>query len=713
MSPSSSSSAAPVSPARPRLPVAMPRPAIAAALLGAAAVGGVAALAGCGASRSAASPPAAASSATKAATAGFAGDLQGRIAWEMPRGLTTMAATTMGSDVYVLGGYFGRPHAYSRRDQSDEFRVLSLDTGQWASLPSAGKIQSAVLVNDGRYVYRIGGMRARNEFGAEEDMHSVVDFSRFDPAAGAWQELTPLPAPRSSHQAVLVDGTIYVLGGWALAGHTLDHEWGEDMLTCDLGELPCEWKSQPMPVSTRAMGAVAHEGKIYVLGGLTPEGGSEAVHIFDTASGKWSDGPALPKGNLTIRGAVWRGRVYANGADGAVYRLSLDGTRWDSAGRLRFARMFHQLVGTERGLVALGGIPSVHRGARVRHVELLNDEAPPAAVSWTIPAESAAKNRQGVFLLGQQLYVFGGNNSLEQHDFEPSNFESSAWRLDLGTMGWSQAAELPAARQSQQTVIAGSEKQPLGLAIGGFGWADGKLATQPDIFLYDFRGESWRTLNGAMPEARSQFGLATYGGRVWLLGGLNYDASREEKERFRHPMDVLQLDLGNVEAGFVSSAVSLAEPRRAFAGAQIGSHYYLTGGLAEGFGSVTTCRDLDLATGQSAEMSCPSSHRLGGELVPLDGKLYLVGGSVAGEEGKRAPTSVVEVYEPEADRWATLTESLPLDSAGQLRAFAFEGQLLLYTANREDGQAQVALLNPTALRSGQGDLVKLSLRDPD
>ena len=32
-------------------------------------------------------------------------------------------------------------------------------------------------------------------------------------------------------------------------------------------------------------------------------------------------------------------------------------------------------------------------------------------IVWTLEAQSPAKNRQGIFREGQQLYVFGGNNS--------------------------------------------------------------------------------------------------------------------------------------------------------------------------------------------------------------------------------------------------------------------------------------------------------------
>lgn len=626
----------------------------------------------------------------------------------MPTGLTTHGATTLGRAVYVLGGYTGSPHAYNQRDQSRAFSKLDLDSRRWEELPSVGPIQSAVLVNDGRYVYRIGGMRAMNDPGQPEDMRSLTDVERFDPERRAWQPLAPLPAPRSSHQAVVVGTKLYVIGGWALAGSSFDSTWHETLLSCDLAAPECSWQSERLPRSVRAMGAAAHDGKIYVLGGLTPEGASDAVHVYDPSSKTWSLGPSLPKDNLTICAAELAGELFANGADGAVYRLSSDGAAWAQVASLVFPRMFHQIVASPEGILVLGGIPSKARGARVRHVERVSSEPPPAGVAWTLSAESAAKNRQGSFLVGQQLYVFGGNNSLEQHDFEPKNFEASGHRLDIGSMEWRPAAAFPERRQSMQTWIGGTEDKPVGFAAGGFGWKGDRLSTQAEVYRYDFAEGSWSLLPAPLPEPRSQFGLAVWKGAAWIFGGLDYEQGRKDEE-FRHPTQVLRFDLARPEAGFSLAGLELSSKRRAFAAALLGDRYFITGGLTESFQPLTTCEALDLERKVASPMACPGKHRLGGELVPVGGKLLLVGGSALNAEGKREPTSVIESYDPASDRWVTLTERLPLDTTQQMSAFAFRDRLLLYSANLPTQSAQLALIDPAALAAGRTPFVTLSV----
>lgn len=626
----------------------------------------------------------------------------------MPKGLTTHGAATLGDSVYVLGGYTGTPHEYSERDQSRDFLRLDLVSGRWEKLPAVSPIQSVGLASDGRYVYRVGGMHARNQAGQPEDMHSSASVARFDPETGVWQAMTSLPAPRSSHAVAIANGTLYVVGGWKLAGGSFDAEWQNTLVSCDLSQPQCVWKSQPMPFSTRAHGAAVYEGKLYVLGGLTPEGSSDDVHVYDLEAGVWSRGPSLPKDNLTICAATYRDRLYANGGDGSLYELSTDGSRWTPAVSLTFPRMFHQLVSTPRGLLALGGIPSRHRGGRVRHVERISVDEPPAAVAWTLDAPSPAKNRQGVFLRGQQLYVFGGNNSLEQHDFKPDNFVADAHRLDLGTLEWKPVESFPFRRQSMQTLVAGTAEKPLGLVVGGFGFRGDALGSQPDVATYDFTADKWALLPRGLSESRSQFGLIEWENSAWIIGGLNFEADR--KEEFRHPTGVLRLDLAHPEAGFAGAGFELKEMRRAFAGALLSDRYFMTGGLKQDFAAVTACEVLDMKTKTTSPMACPSRHRLGGELVALRSKLYLIGGSVENEQGQREPTTRIEAYDPSEDAWATLSETLPLDAPKQLRAFAHGEQLLLYTANLPSQSVQVALLDPALLTSNQARFVKLAAR---
>lgn len=638
--------------------------------------------------------------------------LASHFAGVMPRGLTTMGAVVHGDALYLSGGYFGSPHEYSKEFQSGSFTRLKLDGGEWEELPGITPIQSPALISDDRYIYQIGGMRAFNAASEPTQMRSVAEVARFDPARNVWESLPSLPEPRSSHQAIIADGVLYVVGGWALAGGMYDSTWSETLLTADLSQPELTWESHPMPFNIRAHGLAAHRGKLYVLGGLDPEGGTDRVRRYDLATRTWSDGPTLPPKNMTTRAAVFQGQLYANGADGNVYRLSADETAWEPAGSAQFPRLFHEMVSSERGPLLIGGVPNNGRGARVRVIEQLSPEAPPAGVVLNLEGKSAAKNRQAALLWSQQLFVFGGNNSLEQHDFAPQNFVNEGWRLDLGALEWREVPDFPKARQSMQALLTGKDGSRA-LVLGGFGFEGERLTSHDDVFSYDIMKREWSALDTAkLPAAMTQFGVAEWDDAVWVFGGMSFDGSREGPEQMRHMTRVLRLDLSADEPRFADAEIELGEPRRAFAGALLADTYYLTGGLKENFEPAASCEAVDLKAQQVSPLPCPSMHRLGGELVALGGKLYLVGGSAKAGDAERRPSAQIEVFDPAKGAWSTLPSPLPLDSAAHVRAFAFEDQLLLYSAQRSDGLVQIAFLDPAALAAGRQDYVRARVPPP-
>jgi N-acetylneuraminic acid mutarotase len=491
-----------------------------------------------------------------------------------------------------------------------------------------------------------------------------------------------------------------------------DNVWSETMLTADLRQPTLTWNSVKVPFQVRAQGLVAHAGKLYVLAGLAPSGSTDAVHVYDIASGQWSEGPALPEESMTVRGAAYAGQLLANASNGNVYRLAADGARWELAGATQYGRLFHEMVPSEHGPLVLGGIPDNNRGGRIRVVEQLSFEPVPAGVIMTLAGEGPAKNRQGAFLWSQQLFLFGGNNGLGAHDFEPQNFVPNAARLDLGALEWRPVPAFPAARQSMQALVVGADEASA-LVVGGFGFNGKVLGTSAEVYRHDIMERRWAALpEKKLPEGRSQFGMAQYEGGLWLFGGMSFDGSRDGDSQTRHTAQISRLDLSRPDARFEDAAFALQQPRRAFAGALLGGTYYVVGGIGDKFQPVTGCEAVKLGAKQTRPFPCPTQHRLSAELVALGGKLYLVGGSVANAEGKFQPSAAIEVFDPGSQAWVVLPGAVPLDTPELMRAFAYQGQLLLFSAQRTDGRVQVALLDPAALEAGRKDYARVDVPKP-
>ncbi|MFT3926039.1 MAG: kelch repeat-containing protein [Myxococcales bacterium] len=621
----------------------------------------------------------------------------------MPHAVTSFGAVAQGNALYALGGYAGVPHAYSREGQSGALWRYPLASGEaqasaspvgWTELPALEPAQGMPLVvlRDG--LVSVGGMRALNTRDQPEHIVSLSEARSFDLASQHWQSLPPLPEARSSHALVALGDRLYVVGGWTLSGARKDGKFADTMFVYDAAR--GAWQSMPQPFRLRALAAAVLDGKLVVLGGMNADAKtSQEVHVFDPATQAWSRGPDLPGDGFGIAATSNGDSLFASARDGVLWALDDVSGTWRNAKKLAFPRFFHQLVMPDAThVVALGGISGMHFGARTRPVEILDlTKNGPEVVSFTLENPLGGRNRQGVFAEGDSLYVFGGNRSLNQHDFTPKDFAADAARLDLGGMFWERLPDFPRARQSMQTLVPESAQEGQALAIGGFGFDEPAVGgqearAQSDAFAFDFEHGRWQASPYALDKPRTQFGLAEQGGALWIFGGLNFDPAKGEQAQFDHPRGVLRAEANHA---FEPTGIELPHPRRAFAGAQLDGKYYLIGGMAEGFAPVTSCEVFDFERKTFGEIPCPTP-RISAQLVALDGKLYLAGGSSPGEGGLVENPSL-EVYDPTANSWSTLLESLPIPPRN-LTMVEVGGRLVLYSAHNPEGVVKLSVIAP-------------------
>jgi len=608
----------------------------------------------------------------------------------MPRAVTSFGAAALGGTVYAFGGYSGTPHAYSRDGQSGDLSKLDPKSGAFEKVATSEPVQGAALVAAGDALVRVGGMRAQNRAGEPEVITSLDEVATYTPGAAGWTALPALPKPRSSHAAAVIGRTLYVVGGWTLAGSASTGTFADSALALDLDTK--ETRVLPQPFQARALAAAPLDGKLVALGGMNASGKlTREVHVLDPKSGSWSRAADLPMDAFGIAASSTGDVLYASARDGDVYALEKVDGAWRAVGALALPRFFHQLVAVDaQHLVALGGISGMHGGPRIRVVETLDPTSEaPRVLSFALSNPLPARNRQGVFLYGDSLYVFGGNKSLGQHDFAPDDFTSAAARLDLASLTWAPMAAYPVARQTVQTLVEDGE-QPRALALGGFGHDGSEARAHADAYVYDLENDRWAQDAGALPTPRTQFGLVASGGERWVFGGLDFKPEAKGEAQFDHPISVLRAAPGRP---FEPAGVELPAPRRAFAGALLDGRYYLVGGMAGGFSPVPTCDVLELASKRWSHVACPKATRISGQLVALGGKLYLAGGSSVGEGQGLTPNRTLEVFDPKTNKWSTLVESLPIEPR-HLTMLAYEKSLVLYSAHDQDGRVHVTLVTP-------------------
>ncbi|MFQ5929646.1 MAG: Kelch repeat-containing protein, partial [Acidobacteriota bacterium] len=192
---------------------------------------------------------------------------------DLPRAITSFGAAVVDDSIYVYGGHHGRAHHYSLTGQSGELLQLDLKKPlAWRVVATGPKLQGLALVTYGGKLYCIGGFTARNKDDENQDLWSVPDFAQFDPWIREWKQLPSMPTPRSSFDAVVAGDHLYVVGGWAMQGGEKT-VWQDMVYTVDLSQRLLEWSlvAEP-PFQRRALSAGAFNGRVYVIGGMQPDG---------------------------------------------------------------------------------------------------------------------------------------------------------------------------------------------------------------------------------------------------------------------------------------------------------------------------------------------------------------------------------------------------------------------------------------------------------
>lgn len=293
--------------------------------------------------------------------------------------VNSFGGAVLGQWLYVYGGHVGETHSYDVNTTAKHFRRLNLkDKTTWEDLPMGPDLQGLSLVTDGKVLYRVGGMVAKNQPDEPHDLHSTAEFAKFDPETKAWTNLPPLPEPRSTHDAFVLGRTLYVIGGWNMKGEIGDSVFFDTAVAFDLDKPEAGWRTFPQPFQRRALSIIPHDGKLYVLGGLVGGGMrvDRSVDIYDPVSGEWSKGPDLAGEGRTEGFGTSAfdidGRLYYSGSSGRIFRLSDASDAWEAVGAWALPRLTHRLLpGPGHTILAVGGASgAMHQIAVIEAVHL-------------------------------------------------------------------------------------------------------------------------------------------------------------------------------------------------------------------------------------------------------------------------------------------------------------------------------------------------------
>lgn len=593
---------------------------------------------------------------------------------------TSFGAATLDGWLYTYGGYDGVPHRYSAEGQSGSLTRYRL--GHWETveqLAPSTSLQGAALLDIPGGLMRVGGMQARNLSGAAQDLWSTAEVACYSLSAAAWETWPALPAPRSSHDAERAGQHVVVMGGWLLEGKR-QGRFATTALLLDLNHRELGWREIPAPFQRRALSMAVIGQRVYAIGGMEASGTvSSRVDAYDLSSQQWTQLPDFPGSAFGVAATASQDTIFASGGDGVLWSLREGAQAWERRSTWTFPRFFHQMVASPSGtIVAIGGIDQMRsQGGRVRHIEEAQAQRSTAPVlsRFEVDTPLIAKNRQGMQLLGNELLLVGGNRSLQQHDFGAEDFRAEAALLDLTTLKWRPLKDF--AEQRQSMMLAGME-QPL--LLGGFAFTPEGGRTQASTYRYLPDSQTFERAPALdLPVPLTQFGCIQSDSGLWVIGGMDYDASRNENA-FR--VETRVWHLGPAMSEWQLAPFSLEQGRRAFACANLGSQAYLVGGMRENFEPVGECIRLDTESGVQSLIPQPQRIRVSAELVAVAGKLWLVGGSSRGKSGKLEPNRSIECYDPSTQQWSMVVEDLP-DLTPHARALALRDRLLIVSTHTQ------------------------------
>lgn len=232
------------------------------------------------------------------------------------------AMVAIGDKLYVLGGIdnTGEHKAHARVD------VYDVKERQWstaAPMPTPRVFAGAAAL--GARIHVVAGL-------SDEDVklqRAGAVHECYDPTTDSWKPLTPIPAPRSRLAVAVVNDRLYVLGG--LETDAKEHR---DSARVDVYDPAKDaWERGPdLPLARHAHAAAVIDGKIFVMGGYSLKEKLEPLarcDVLDVAQQTWSQGPDMTQTRSWFAVVEFDKTLVAIGGQDHPERLSAPFTKWE------------------------------------------------------------------------------------------------------------------------------------------------------------------------------------------------------------------------------------------------------------------------------------------------------------------------------------------------------------------------------------------------
>ncbi|MCP3915338.1 MAG: hypothetical protein GY711_07265 [bacterium] len=338
--------------------------------------------------------------------------------------------------------------------------------------------------------------------------------------ACVWETLTPSPQPRYEGPPVVIDGQMYMFGGFrntAIQATTSVNAYDP---------VADSWSAKaPMPVAVTHIGAALDDRTVWVVGGFNgddPGTATDRVWLYDVDLDQWGAGPSLPK---LVAGGV----------------------------AARFGRNLHYY----------GGVEADRNTMSSDHL-VLDLDNPGGGWSTLAPLPQPRCHLAGT-AFGGKLYAIGGQFN---HDVNPVD-QTLVQSYDPLTDAWTTVQPLPDPVSHHETgifvldgkiVVTGGKSFPIG------------FPTISDMTAYDPATNTWEALP-AIPRRLFGVGAAAIDDYVYVTAGATSSLSASTQTLRRHKTDLYGEALRINSAGDVftspSSGLEWCDDFNYFAGEEL------------------------------------------------------------------------------------------------------------------------------------------------
>jgi N-acetylneuraminic acid mutarotase len=274
-----------------------------------------------------------------------------------------------------------------------------------------------------------------------------------------------MPTPRSEVAGAIVDGKVYVIGGFVMRENAVIPGKSDIVEIYDIKNKTWSFVV-PLPQKMDHVGAAEYDGKLYVIGGSfgSENNRSNKLYVFDPASNIWKEGKPMPTARSALTAAFIDGILYAIGGQdfGGVQVNTSEAydpktNTWTSKAPMPTARHHLTSAVVDGKLYVFGGrTVSSNSSLSSSYVNLNSNEMyDPINDTWTSKAPMPS-NRSGLAAAASadgNIHVFGGEDATSLMTFDNNE------KYDPKTDKWTSEAPMPTARHGLAAVFDNVSKR--------------------------------------------------------------------------------------------------------------------------------------------------------------------------------------------------------------------------------------------------------------